>query len=77
MRTREITRAVVRVEGKAIDSVKVEIGTEITTPGEPAKGFTLSEEDFFNTLRQRVDVEDVEFAHQIIEDMQGVLQVVF
>jgi len=70
-RTREITRAVVRVEGKAIESVKVEVDTEITTAEKPAKRFTLSEEDFFNTLRQRVDAEDVEFAHQIIEDVQG------
>ena len=70
-RTREITRAVVRVEGKAIESVKVEVDTEITTAEKPAKRFTLSEEDFFNTLCQRVDAEDVEFAHQIIEDVQG------
>lgn len=70
-RTREITRAVVRVEGKAIESVKVEVDTEITTAEKPAKRFTISEDDFFNTLRQGVDAEDVEFAHQIIEDVQG------
>ncbi len=70
-RTREITRAVVRVEGQNIESVKVEVETEITTPGTPTTRFTLSEEDFFNTLRQHVDSEDVEFAHRIIEDVQG------
>jgi len=71
VRTREIIRAVVRVEGKAIESVKVEVDTEITTAEKPGKRFTLSEEDFFNSLRQRVDAEDVELAHQIIEDVQG------
>jgi len=70
-RTREITRAVVRVEGKAIESVKVEVDTEITPSVSPPKRFTLTEEDFFNTLRQRVDAEDVEFAHRIIEDAQA------
>jgi hypothetical protein len=69
-RTREITRAVVRVEGKAIDSVKVEVDTEITPSVVPPKRFTLTEEDFFNTLRQEVDAEDVGFARQIIEDVQ-------
>jgi hypothetical protein len=69
-RTREITRAVVRVEGKAIESVKVEVDTEITTAEKPTKRATLSEEDFFNILRERVHAEDVEFAHQIIEDVQ-------
>lgn len=70
-RTREITRAVVRIEGKDIESVRVEVDTEITTAEKSGKRFTLSEEDFFNILSQRVDAEDVELAHQIIEDVQG------
>ena len=69
-RTREITRAVVRVEGKAIEAIKIEVGTEITTPGGPTKRTTISEEDFFKILRDRVDAEDVKFAEQIIQDVQ-------
>jgi len=69
-RTREITRAVVRVEGKAIESVKVEVDTEITPPVSPPKRFTLTEEDYFNILQQHVNSEDVDFVHQVIDDMQ-------
>jgi hypothetical protein len=70
-RTKEITRAVVRVEGKAIESVEVEVDTKITKPGEPTGRTTISEEDFFNILRERVNAEDVEFTRRIIEDVQG------
>jgi hypothetical protein len=69
-RTKEITRAVVRVEGKAIESVEVEVDTKITKPGESTGRTTISEEDFFNILRERVNSEDVEFARRIIEDVQ-------
>lgn len=71
-RTAEVTRAVVRVEGKDIDSVKVQVDTEITTPPEPPKKFTITEEAFFNTLSQNVDPKDlVDFTRQFIKDMQG------
>jgi len=70
-RTREITRAVVRVEGKAIESVYVEVDTEIKTEKQPGKRFTLTEQDFFEALSQSVNQGDVAFAHQIINDMQS------
>jgi hypothetical protein len=64
-RTREITRAVVRVEGKAIESIHVEIDSEVKAGNKLHKRFTLTEQDFFQALAQEVD-----FAHQIVEDMQ-------
>lgn len=75
-RTREIIRAVVRVEGKAIESVQVGIDTEISpeTKTSPEKKLsqrvTLTEEDFFRVLSQRVEPQDVKFVHQLITDMQ-------
>ena len=69
-RTREITRAVVRVEGTAIESVKVEVATEITTPGKSGERTTITEDDFYIVLSKRVNPEDVDCAHKIIEDSQ-------
>lgn len=67
-RTREITRAVVRIEGKAIESVHVEIGTGYIGNGpEGIKG----EERYFSILSQRVDSENVDFARRITDDMEN------
>lgn len=67
-RTREITRAIVRIEGKAIESVHVEIGTGYIGSGlEGIKG----EERYFSILSQRVDSENVYFAHRITDDMEN------
>lgn len=71
-RTREVTRAVVRVEGQAIESVKVEVVPEIMTEAPAAGRTTISEEAFFNVLSQRVDEADVKLARQIIDDVQRV-----
>lgn len=69
-RTREITRAVVRVEGKAIESIHVEVGTEIKTPKTPVARFTISEEDYLDALRRHVDSADVDFTRELKEDME-------
>ena len=72
-RTREITRAVVRVEGTGIESVHVDVDTSPTTGGEGYKRFTLSEEDFLETLQQNgSDDEDdeVEFARSLLDDLR-------
>lgn len=66
-RTREIIRAVVRIEGKAIESVSVNIGTgEVVDGPEGIKG----EERYFNILRQRVNSDMVDFAATITNDME-------
>lgn len=67
-RTREITRAVVRIEGKAIESVSVNISTgEILDGLEGIKG----EERYFSILSQRVNSDMVDFAHTITHDMEN------
>jgi hypothetical protein len=71
-RTREITRAIVRIEGQAIESVHVDV--DIDTASRETKRssgrYTLSEQDFFDALGQSVGSEDVDFARQIIDDME-------
>lgn len=69
-RTREITRAVVRVEGDARQVVQVGVDIGIGIEGQPHKRTTLTEEDFFKLLRGFVNQDDVAFAEQIMEDMQ-------
>ncbi|MCJ7575898.1 MAG: hypothetical protein MUO80_04355 [Dehalococcoidia bacterium] len=67
-RTREITRAVVRVEGKGII---VENGTPPVKDKLKDKLTSLSEDDFNNILKPLVSNEDYEFAIQLREDMKG------
>ena len=67
-RTREITRAVVRIEGKAIESVTVTMSTgEILDGSEEIKG----EERYFSILSKRVNSDIVEFARTVINDMEN------
>ena len=65
-RTKEITRAIVRVEGKA-EGIIVDIPPESEKPMRT----TISEEDFFDVLSQNVKPELVNFARQIIEDVKN------
>ncbi len=58
-RTKEITRAVVKIEAKEISSIKVEVG-EGDDP----------EEKFFATLGKSVTPELVTFAQSLIKDME-------
>jgi hypothetical protein len=69
-RTREVTRAVVRVEGKAIESVQVGIDTEPVADAKQQKRFTLTEDDYFAVLKQSVSSDDFEFATQLKKDME-------
>lgn len=70
-RTREITRAVVRVEGSP---VAVQVAPPETTPGvvKPSANrsrFTLTEDDFFAQLSQSVGQNELAFAKSLIDDM--------
>ncbi len=70
-RTREITRAVVKVEDKAAEIVRV-VGIDNgakTNKKKPKPRRTLTAEDFFDTLRRHAGKEDVEFAQRIYDDM--------
>ena len=70
-RTREITRVVVRVEGTAIESVRVEVDTTTESNRRPGVRTPLTEEEFFEALGQTVSHEDELFAHDIIENMKN------
>ena len=68
-RTREVTRAIVRVEGSATTSVSVDVAPELV---EKVTGKSiLTEEDFLNILRKKADTESVGFARRIIGDMSA------
>jgi len=70
-RTKEITRAVVRVEAKEIESIHVEVGPEITTKKPLGGRHIISEEAFFEALGQRVVSENVDFTHHMMKDMES------
>jgi len=70
MRTQELTRAIIRIEGENIKNISVDmdLSTEKTTSKN--KRFTLSEEEYFDLLRKNVSEETQELTHQLIEDVQ-------
>jgi len=69
-RTREITRAVVRVEGTGIESVHVDVDTTTEMPHRPSKRYTMTEEDFFDRLSQAVSDEELRVARRLISDVE-------
>jgi hypothetical protein len=71
-RTKEIIRAVVKIEGNYSTDVKVSIETDLGTEAEkrPYKRTTITEEDFFEQLAQHTNKETTEFAHQITRDCE-------
>ena len=74
-RTKEITRAIVRIEGSYSADLKVNIETDLGTETEnkkinPQTRLTITAEDYFEQLHQKTTSELVEFAKQIIKDSQ-------
>lgn len=74
-RTREITRAIVKIEGNYAADLKVNIetdlGTETTKEQTQAhKRLTITAQDFFEQLEQNTDKEIVDFTKQIIKDSE-------
>jgi hypothetical protein len=74
-RTKEITRAIVRIEGSYSADLKVNIETDLGTETEnkksnPQTRLTITAEDYFEQLLQKTNPEIVEFAKQIIKDSQ-------
>lgn len=70
-RTREITRAVVRVEGTGIESVHVDVDTTTEMVHPRSKRYTLTEEDFFDRLGQAATDEEVRLARTLVSDMEN------
>jgi len=68
-RTREITRAVVRVEGTGIESVHIDVDASTLAPRETYQRSTLAEEDFFDILGQHVADEEIKVARRLINDL--------
>lgn len=74
-RTKEITRAIVRIEGNYSADLKINIETDLGTETEskkinPQLRFSITAEDYFEQLQQKTSPEIVEFAKQIINDAQ-------
>lgn len=72
-RTREVVRAVVKVEGAAVESIQVSVNTEeVDIPDrEPGKRFTITEDEYNETLSERVNLEAVNIAKRIRTDAQN------
>ncbi len=74
-RTKEITRAIVRIEGSYSADLKVNIETDLGAETENKKAnsqtrLTITADDYFEQLQQKTSREIVEFAKQIIKDSQ-------
>jgi len=74
-RTKEITRAIVRIEGSYSADLKVNIETDLGTETEnkkinPQTRLTITAEDYFEQLQQNTSIEIVAFAKQVIKDSQ-------
>lgn len=74
-RTREITRAVVRVERDSNQNIQVNIETDLGADDSKLNSsssgrFTIAEEDFFEQLERNSNPEAVSFAKQLIRDCQ-------
>lgn len=75
MRTKEITRAVIRVESSKSENVSVNIDTDLSLlTGESVKSvskrYTITAEDYFEQLLHNTDNDQVEFVKQIIADSE-------
>lgn len=72
-RTKEITRAIVRIEGSIPEHIEVNVETilpEEESPKTTSKRYTITEEDFFDQLQNNTDRSQVEFAKKIIADSE-------
>ena len=69
-RTKEVTRAIVRVEGESAEQISVRVDDQSKEKGRSGTRYTLSEEDYFDLLNQAVSPKCVGFARQIIHDME-------
>jgi len=74
-RTREITRAVVRVEGIQPDNVKISIETDLGIPNDSKNQFgrklNITADDFFEELTKNCGLLTADFARQVINDSEA------
>jgi hypothetical protein len=72
-RTKEITRAIVRFEGKTSEHTNVSIETvneQLTKSAKGSKRFTITADDFFEQLIENVGNEMAEFGETILKDCE-------
>lgn len=72
-RTREITRAVVKIENKAVNDIVINVEAGDVTDTKPEKvssRFKITADDFFLQLEQNTNKETMNFAQQIIADCE-------
>jgi uncharacterized protein YlzI (FlbEa/FlbD family) len=73
-RTKEITRAIVRIEGVNPEQIKVEmpetIVQEKSLKTTSSKRYTITEQDFFDILNEKTDKTDLEFTKKVLNDCQ-------
>ncbi len=73
VRTKEITRAIIRIEGNSKENFKINIDTDLvleTGKINTEKRYTITAEDYFELLQANTDKTQVEFAKQIITDSE-------
>lgn len=70
-RTKEVTRAVVRIEGVNLSDLKINVEADLDTTDTKKTGtsarLTITAEDFFTQLEQNTNKELVQFAQEILK----------
>lgn len=74
-RTREITRAIVRIEGTQAADLKINIETDLGTEinkqqAQSNSRLTITAQDFFEQLEKNTDTATIELANQTIKDCE-------
>lgn len=67
VRTQEVTRAIIRVEGQNIENLFIDMDLNTEENEDRKRRYTLSEEKFFEELRENVSEEAISFAKKLME----------
>lgn len=70
MRTQEITRAVIRIEGGHVEKISVDMDLGTDKLPSRSKRYSITEEEFFSELAIHTDETGINLAQQLIEDSQ-------
>jgi len=70
-RTKEITRAVIRIENNSNSTIDVQSDFEINTNSKKVKRSTLSENEFFEILLDNTDRDTVRIAKKILDKFEN------
>jgi hypothetical protein len=73
-RTKEIIRAIIRIEGANPEQIKVETPNEVlqdkSLKSSSSRRNTITEQDFFDNLGEKVDKANFDFAKKVLNDCQ-------